>query len=61
MTTLKRLALEMQSVKKELQNMEVFVRAENGILMSPKIKFETKDKGSMDLTKKNVRYIVLEP
>jgi hypothetical protein len=49
----------LQSLKPELQYKDIFIIAKNGLLVSPEIKFSLKDPGSLDKTKENVDYIVL--
>ena len=45
-------------IKKELQNKEIYVIANNGLLLEPEIKFLLKD-NPVDMTKENVECIIL--
>lgn len=57
--TVKTLARDLISLKKELQDKEVKVLMPNGELLPCKIKFVLKDKFNMDKTKENVDFIYL--
>lgn len=59
MTTVFQLILKLQAIKSELQDKEVLIVAENGLLVEPEIKFSLKEIGTFDKTKENVEYIVL--
>ena len=59
MTTVSQLIRQLQNLKPELQEKEVMVIAQNGLLMEPQIKFSVKEKGNLDKTKENVEYVVL--
>lgn len=56
---LKDLIRELKKIKKELQNKDVFIIGENGVMHPVEIKFSLMDIGSLDKTKKNVEFIVL--
>lgn len=50
---------ELQEIKQELHNKEVYVRTPNGLLMKAIPKFVKKDSHNFDLTKENVECIMI--
>ena len=55
----KDLIVQLKNLKPELQDIDIYIIAENGILMTPEIKFSVKHLGCIDKTKENVECIVL--
>ena len=60
MMTVEDLIESLKSLKSSLRKKEVVIRSENGLLVSPKIKFKLRDeKDSLNLSPENVERIVL--
>lgn len=58
--TVEDLIESLKSLKSSLRKKEVVIRSENGLLVSPKIKFKLRDeKDSLNLSPENVERIVL--
>ena len=58
MTTVKELTNYLKNIKEELQDKEIFIRSDNGLLMPPEIKFQLKD-NPIAKTKENVEHLLL--
>ena len=58
MTTVKELTNYLKNIKEELQDKEIFIRSDNGLLMPPEIKYALKD-NPIDKTKENVEHLLL--
>lgn len=56
---LKELIKNLQNIKSELQDKDIFVMGENGLNIPPEIKFVMNDYSKLDKSKENVDYIVL--
>ena len=58
--TLEQFIRNLQNIKDELKQSDVVVIAENGLELTPKIKFKLKDKHKIsELSKENVESIVI--
>ena len=58
--TVKDFRNDLFNLKEELQDKQVMVRAENGLLFPAKIKFKLKEKAhNTELTNGNVEYIII--
>lgn len=55
----KELIKDLQNIKSELKEKDIFVMGENGLNISPEIKFVMNDYSKLDKTKENVDYIIL--
>lgn len=55
----KELVKKLQNIKEELQDKEVYVLNEHGLVAPPEIKFALKGNSMFDKSKENVGYIVL--
>jgi len=51
---------ELQNLKEELKDLEIKVKQSNGLLTPPEIKFLRKDESVLDLTKDNVKYVIIK-
>ena len=56
---LKEFIKQLETVKDELQDKDVFIIAKNGIMISPEIKFSLRNYDLLDKTKKNVEFILI--
>ncbi|MFW6281278.1 MAG: hypothetical protein ACOC1O_00590 [bacterium] len=60
MTTLREFIEEANKTKNELKDKPVYIVAENGMLLEPKIKFQLDENASgLDLDKENVESIII--
>jgi len=57
--TLRKLIEQLSNVKDELQDKEIVMKAENGLLLEPKIKFILKYTTNFEKDAKNVDKIIL--
>jgi len=56
---LKEFIKQLDNIKAELKDTDIFIIAKNGVMVAPEIKFSLKDY-SLDKTKNNVDFIVLK-
>ncbi len=59
MLTVKQLINQLSQIKPSLQDTQVVVRAANGEVFSPDIKFVLRDRFNMDKTPENVEFVIL--
>jgi len=59
MATLRQFIAEIGNTKEELLDKEIFVRAENGLLVEPKLQFLVKELSNFDLDADNVEKIII--
>lgn len=57
--TVRQFRLALENLKPELQDTEIVIIAPNGLELYPKLKFQKKELGNMDLTKKNVKAVIV--
>ena len=58
--TVRDFAQELLKIKPELQDKEVKIKAENGLMLPARILYQIKDFGiNWDITKENIEYIVI--
>jgi hypothetical protein len=57
--TLREFLNKASTIKEELLDKEIVVRAENGVLMSPVIKFIKNDNANLSLDKENVYMLII--
>ena len=57
--TVKEFTKKLKGLKKELQDKEIVIQALNGLFFPPEIKFELEEPEKTDLSKNNVKRVIL--